>query len=182
MAEDALLDDADRRMRQATEVLSHTFQAMRTGRPTPDLLDNISVQCYNSTMPLKQVAGVTVEEGRNLMVKVWDKEIIEDVDRAIRQSPLSLNPVTAGDSLLVALPSLSEEMRHNLVRQAKAEAEKTRVAVRNVRRDSLSKNKAQEGSKEQLHSFENQVQKLTDRHVARINEMLAGKEEALMQN
>ena len=181
METDELVDDAARRMTQAVEVFSQGLQAMRTGRPVPELIEDLPVQCYNSSMPLKQVASVTVEEGRTLLVQVWDKQIIEDVERAIRVSPLDLNPTVAGDTMRIAMPPLSEEMRHNLVRQARAEAEKARISVRNVRRDCMTRLKSQDGSQDAVHDLQAEVQKITDSRIADIDTLLEGKEASLMQ-
>ena len=177
----ALIGDAERRMKQAVEVLAQHFQSMRTGRPSPELLEDLEVECYGTAMPLKQVASVTVEEGRSLLVQVWDKENVESVDRAIRKAPLDLNPVVSGDSLRVTLPTLSEEMRQNLVKQARAEAEKGKIAVRNVRRDCLNKIKAGGAGTDEQRGLQDRVQKITDTYVEQIDSLLRQKEESLLQ-
>ncbi|MGI9345774.1 MAG: ribosome recycling factor [Gammaproteobacteria bacterium] len=176
-----LLEDARRRMIQAVDFFRAALKGMRTGRPSPELLEDVQVDCYGSSMPLKQVASITVEEGRTLAVQVWDKDLVTSVDRTIRLLPMGLNPESAGTTLHIKMPSLSEEMRRNLVKQAKSEAEKARISVRNVRRDVIARYKSAEAAKDMHTSFNAQVQKLTDEQIEGIDRQLGEKESLLMQ-
>lgn len=176
-----LLNSARQRMEQAQGVLSRNLAAMRTGRASPELIENLDVACYGSSMPLKQAGAITVEEGRTLVVQVWDRTLIAEVEKAIRNSPLEFNPVVAGEVLRVPMPSLSEEMRQKLVKQARSEGEKARIAVRNVRRDSLQRLKSLAGGKDEQRALETKVQQLTDSRIAGIDAVLKEKEAALMQ-
>lgn len=178
---DQLLSDAQKRMEQAREVLMRTLATMRTGRASPELVEDMGVDCYGSSMPLKQVAAITVEQGRTLVIQPWDKTLIGEVEKAVRGSPLAFNPVVAGEILRVPMPPLSEEMRQKLVKQARADAEKSRVAVRNVRRDCIQRLKSLGGGQDQQRDVESRIQQLTDEQVASIDAVLKEKEAALMQ-
>lgn len=179
------LKDLQRRMDGALEALSHEFAGLRTGRASASLLDPIVVDAYGSTVPLNQVAGVTVPEARMLMVTVWDNSVVKAVEKAIRESDLGLNPMTEGNSIRIPIPELNEERRTELSRVAGRYAEAARVAVRNVRRDGMDHLKKAEKdgdiSKDESHRLSEQIQKLTDEHIKQVDEALAAKEEEIMQ-
>ncbi len=185
MAEEPDLDDLERRMAGALEVLRHEFAGLRTGRPNPSLLEPIVVNAYDTEMPLNQVATISVPEPRMMTVQVWDKGNVSAVEKAIRQSPLGLNPAVDGQLLRIPMPDLSEERRAELRKLAAQYAEQARVAVRNVRRDGMDKLKRMEKegdlSEDDHHLYADEIQEMTNRMVARVDEALATKEKEIMQ-
>lgn len=185
MSEDEILKDADQRMDKSLAALKQELAKIRTGRAHPSLLEHITVSYYGSNVPLNQAANVGVQDARTLSITAWDKNTIPDIEKAILNSDLGLNPVTAGDVIRVPLPPLTEDRRKELIKVVKAEAEKSRVAVRNIRRDANHslKNllKDKELTEDSEHRFEDQVQKLTNEHVAKIDKLLEEKEKELME-
>nr|MDT0253954.1 ribosome recycling factor [Endozoicomonas sp.] len=128
-------DDAKERMGKTIESLTVAFNKIRTGRAHPSLLDGIKVSYYGSETPLSQMANVSVEDGRTLTVRVWERQVVPDVEKAIMKSNLGLNPSTAGEVIRIPLPPLTEETRKGYTRQARQDAENARIAIRNIRRD-----------------------------------------------
>lgn len=177
--------DAETRMRKSLEALQANFHKIRTGRAHPSILDAVMVEYYGAQMPLNQVASVNVEDARTLAVVPWEKTMVQKVEKAIMTSDLGLNPATAGTVIRVPMPPLTEETRRNYIKQARSEAENARVAVRNVRRDANNDIKAllkeKEISEDEEHRAEDDIQKLTDKHVAEIDKLLESKEHDLMQ-
>jgi len=177
--------EAKERMEKSLDALAHNFNKIRTGRAHPSLLDGLKVEYYGSQTPLSQVANVNVEDARTLSLTVWDKSMIQDVERAIMKSDLGLNPATAGEVIRIPMPMLTEETRKGFIRQARNEAESARVSVRNARRDanSMLKDlvKDKEISEDDERRAQDNVQKLTDDYVARIEKMLGEKETDLME-
>ena len=176
--------DAAERMAKSVDALGHELAKVRTGRAHPSLLDHITVSYYGSDVPLNQVANVNVEDARTLAVTPWEKNMVQPVEKAIMNADLGLNPNTAGTVIRVPLPPLTEERRKALIRVVRQEAEQSRVAVRNIRRDA---NQDLKGLvKEKLISEDDErrgeeaVQKLTDQYVNKVDELLAKKEEDLM--
>ena len=182
---DDIKKDCEVRMQKTIESLHHNFNKIRTGRAHPSILDAVQVEYYGSMMPLNQVASVNVEDARTLTVVPWEQPMVPKVEKAIMTSDLGLNPASAGNVIRVPMPMLTEETRKGYIKQARAEAENARVAVRNVRRDangdlkSLLKDK--DISEDEQRQGEDEVQKLTDRFVAEIDKTLASKEDDLMQ-
>lgn len=178
-------NDAVERMEKSLEALLHNFNKIRTGRAHPSLLDGIKVEYYGSSTPLGQVANVNVEDARTLVLTVWDRSMIQDVERAIMKSDLGLNPATAGEVIRIPMPMLTEETRKGFTRQAKQEAESARVSVRNARRDAMSLlkelNKEKEISEDEERRGQDEIQKLTDTYVAKIEKLLAEKETDLLE-
>ena len=180
-----LKKDAESRMRKSVEALGTALNKIRTGRAHPSLLDGVRVSYYGSEMPLSQVANITVEDGRMLVVTPWEKNMVPEVEKAIMKSDLGLNPSTAGTVIRLPMPALTEETRKGYIKQARHEAEAARVAVRNIRKDvnrglkDLLKDKAI--SEDEERRALDDVQKLTDRSVAEIDQQLAGKEKDLME-
>lgn len=176
--------DAQERMKKSVESLEHAFAKIRTGRASPAILDSIMVSYYGSDTPLRQVANVTVEDSRTLALTVFDKSMIQAVEKAILTSDLGLNPATAGTTIRVPMPALTEETRKGYTKQARQEAENARVAVRNIRRDALAQLKdlvkEKEISEDEERRAADEVQKLTDKFVAEIEKALEGKEKDLM--
>ena len=176
--------DAQVRMQKSVESLEHAFAKIRTGRASPAILDSIMVSYYGSDTPLRQVANVTVEDSRTLALTVFDKSMIQAVEKAIMTSDLGLNPATAGTTIRVPMPALTEETRKGYTKQARQEAENARVAVRNIRRDALAQLKdlvkEKEISEDDERRAAEDVQKLTDKFIAEIEKALQGKEADLM--
>ncbi|KJS26529.1 MAG: ribosome-recycling factor [Hyphomonadaceae bacterium BRH_c29] len=176
--------DLERRMEGALSSLSSEFSGLRTGRASVNLLDSIMVPAYGSTVPLSQVASVTVTDSRMLSVNVWDKSVVGAADRAIRESGLGLNPVVDGQNLRLPIPPLNEERRKELQKVAGKYAEAARVAIRNIRRDGMDSLKAMEKdgeiSEDRHRSLSEEVQKLTDTYVSKIDEALKSKEAEIM--
>ncbi|MBN04688.1 ribosome recycling factor [Ponticaulis sp.] len=174
-----------KRMEKALEALSTEFGGLRTGRASASLLDNITVMAYGAQTPLNQIGSVSVPEPRMLAVNVWDKVNVGAADRAIRDSGLGLNPVVDGTNLRIPIPPLNEERRAELAKIAGKYAEQARISVRNVRRDgmdSLKKmQKAGDISEDEQKVFSEDVQKLTDQYIKRVDEALKAKEEEIMQ-
>ena len=130
--------DAQERMKKTLEALDHAFAKIRTGRAHPSILDSVMVSYYGADTPLRQVANVVAEDSRTLALTVFDKSMIQAVEKAIMTSDLGLNPATAGTTIRVPMPALTEETRKGYTKQARAEAENARVAVRNIRRDAIA--------------------------------------------
>jgi ribosome recycling factor len=185
MPEDSLLKDLRRRMDGALEVLRKEFGGLRTGRASASLLEPITIPAYGGTLPLNQVANVSVPEPRMITVQVWDRAMVKAVDRAIREAGLGLNPQTEGQVIRVPIPDLNEERRRELTRVTAKYAEQARVAVRNVRRDGVDLLKRREKdadiSQDQQRKLHQEVQHLTDEYVNRIDEALAQKDKEILQ-
>lgn len=177
--------DLERRMEGALSSLSTEFSGLRTGRASVNLLDAVMVPAYGAQTPLTQVASVTVSDTRMLSVNVWDKTVVGAVDRAIRESGLGLNPVMDGQTLRLPIPPLNEERRIELTKVAGKYAEAARVAVRNVRRDGMESLKKMEKdgeiSEDRHRVLSEEVQKLTDTYVAKVDDALKAKEAEIMQ-
>jgi ribosome recycling factor len=169
----------------ALEALRKEFGGLRTGRASAHLLDQIVVQAYGSAMPLNQVGNVNVPEPRMITVQVWDRGLVREVEKAIRDGGLGLNPASDGQLVRVPIPELSQERRAELGKIAHKYAEQARVAVRNVRRDGMEMLKKQEKdgkiSQDEHKGLHDQVQKLTDEHIKKVDEALATKEKEIMQ-
>lgn len=178
-------DEARERMEKSLEALVHHFNKIRTGRAHPSLLDGIKVEYYGADSPLNQVANISVEDARTLTLSVWDRSMIPAVEKAIYKSDLGLNPVTAGEVIRIPMPMLTEETRRGFTRQAKQEAESARVSIRNARRDAMAMLKElvkdKEISEDDERRGQDEMQKLTDSYVAKIEQLLADKEADLMQ-
>lgn len=178
-------DEASERMAKSLEALAHHFNKIRTGRAHPGLLDGLRVEYYGADTPINQVANVSVEDARTLTLSVWDRSMIPAVEKAIYKSDLGLNPVTAGDVIRIPMPMLTEETRKGYIRQARHEAESARVSVRTARRDAMAMLKDLVKEKEITEDDErrgqDEIQKLTDSFVAKIEKLLADKEADLME-
>jgi ribosome recycling factor len=166
------------------EALKQELAKLRTGRAHTSLLDHIKVPYYGNDVPLNQVASVAATDARTLTVTPWEKNMVTAVDKAIRESDLGLNPITAGNVIRVPIPALTEERRRELVRLVHKEVEGARVAVRNVRRDANTELKhlvkEKHLSEDDERRAQEQIQKLTDKYVAEVDKVLAAKEKELM--
>ena len=180
-----LKKDATSRMDKSVESFKSELSKIRTGRAHTSLLDHITVDYYGSQVPLSQVANVSAEDSRTLMVQPWEKTMVAVIEKAIMTSDLGLNPATAGQTIRVPLPPLTEERRRDLIKVVRSEAENARIAVRNIRRDVLGDVKEllkeKEISEDDERRAQDEVQKLTDRHVALIDQLLAKKEQELLE-
>jgi len=181
---DDIRKDAVSRMGKCVVQFQADLKKMRTGRAHPSLIEHLKVDYYGSDVPLQQVASIAVEDGRTLVVSPWEKAMVQPIEKAIHKSDLGLNPMTAGTIIRIPMPPLTEERRREFTKVIKQDAEGARVAVRNVRRDVMSDIK--ELLKEKLISqdderrAETEVQKLTDKHVADIDQLLAAKEKEIL--
>lgn len=177
--------DAQQRMQKSLESLEQAFSKMRTGRASVGILDGIEVEYYGNPTPLNQVANVAVADSRTLTVTPWEKDMIPVVEKAILTSDLGLNPATAGTVIRVPMPPLTEERRKDLIKVVRGEAEQGRVAIRNIRRDANNSLKElvkeKEISEDDERRGSDSVQKLTDKFVAQVDELLAKKEKDLME-
>ncbi|MDH5633682.1 MAG: ribosome recycling factor [Gammaproteobacteria bacterium] len=182
---EAVIADAEKRMNKTIESMKTELTKIRTGRANVALLDHVMVDFYGTPTPIGQAAGVSVGDARTLVVKVWDKNMIQAIEKAILESDLGLNPATAGDTIRIPLPPLTEERRKDLVKVVKGEGEHGKVAVRNIRRDAnthvkeLLKNK--EISEDDEKRAEDRIQKLTDSFVGKIDKHIEEKEKDLME-
>ncbi|HEY9080701.1 ribosome recycling factor [Magnetovibrio sp.] len=172
-------------MEGAIEVLHKEFSGLRTGRASTSLLDPVTVEAYGQAMPLNQVGTVGVPEPRMLTVQVWDKGMVKAVEKAIMDAGLGLNPQADGQLVRIPIPPLNEERRKELAKVAGKYAEETRVSVRNVRRHGMDELKKLEKdgaiSEDELHQYSDEIQKMTDASVAKVDHALAHKEEEIMQ-
>lgn len=177
--------DLERRMDGAISALQSELVGLRTGRASINLLDNVQVAAYGSSVPMSQVGSVSVMDPRMLAVNIWDKTIVSAADKAIRESGLGLNPVVDGQTLRIPIPPLNEERRVELTKVAGKYAESARIAVRNVRRDGMDvlkkMEKDNEISEDELHSMSDDVQKLTDQFVKTVDDTVKAKEAEIMQ-
>jgi ribosome recycling factor len=185
MSEDSLLKDLGRRMEGALDVLRKEFGGLRTGRASASLLEPVSVDAYGGSMPINQLANVSVPEPRMITVQVWDRAMVKAVDRAIRESGLGLNPQTEGQVIRVPIPDLNEERRRELTKVTAKYAEQARISVRNVRRDGIEMLRRQEKdgeiSQDLQRKLQQDIQRLTDDSVRRIDETLAQKDREILQ-
>ena len=182
---DEIKKDAGERMAKSVAALKQEMTKIRTGRAHTSLLDHIVVDYYGSPTPLNQVSNVGVEDSRTLIVTPWEKDMVAVIEKAIMNSDLGLNPVSAGTVIRVPLPPLTEERRKDMIRIVRNEAEGGRIAVRSVRRDAISDIKEllkkKMIGKDDEHRGEEEIQTITDKYVAEIDKVLAEKESDLME-
>ncbi|NYT82462.1 ribosome recycling factor [Alcaligenaceae bacterium] len=175
---------AEQRMGKSIETLKVSLSKIRTGRAHAGILDHVMVEYYGSPVPVSQVANVNLVDARTLSVQVWEKNMAGPVEKAIRESDLGLNPISMGDNIRVPMPALTEERRRDLTKVVRTEGEDAKVAVRNLRRDAndtLKKLvKEKEISEDDERRMQDEVQKLTDKHVAEIDKLVAQKEAEIM--
>jgi ribosome recycling factor len=178
------LDDLERRMEGALNVLRSEFASLRTGRASAAMLDPITVNAYGTTMPLNQCATINVPEPRMITVNVWDRSLIGAVEKALRSSALGINPVVEGPLMRLPIPELNEERRRELTKVAGQYAESARVAIRNVRRDGMDQIKKADAkgmSEDEQKIYHDEIQELTDASINKVDETLAVKQEEIMQ-
>ena len=180
-----IITDAEQRMNKSVDALKHELGGIRTGRAHTSLLEHIKVNYYGSEVPLNQVANITVQDARTLGISAWDKKAVPVIEKAILNSDLGLNPVTAGEVIRVPLPPLNEERRKELIKVVRAEGEKARVAIRNIRRDAIHAFKEMIKDKtiaqDEERRSEEKIQKMTDAHIASVDKILEAKEKEIME-
>jgi len=176
--------NAEQKMNKSLEALRHDLAKVRTGRAHTGILDHVHVDYYGSSIPINQVANITLLDARTIGVQPWEKPMVGKVEKAIRDSDLGLNPATQGDIIRVPMPALTEERRRDLIKVVKHEGENAKIAIRNLRRDAIAHLKdalkKKEVAEDDERRAQDDIQKLTDRFVAEVDRMLADKEKDLM--
>jgi len=174
----------EQRMHKSVEALKHDLTKIRTGRAHTGLLDHIQVDYYGAMVPLAQVANVGLGDARTITIQPWEKKMVQPIEKAIRDSDLGLNPATTGDVIRVPMPALTEERRKELTKVVRHEGESARVAVRNLRRDANAHLKEllkkKEVPEDEERRAQEDVQKLTDKHIAEIDKLVAEKEKEVL--
>ena len=180
-----LINDVSDKMDKSVSALRNAFNKIRTGRANPAILDDIKVDYYGNMTPINQTSNISVEEGRSLVISPWDKNLIPEIEKAILSSDLGLNPSTSSDLIRLTMPALTEETRQDYIKQAKAEAENSRVSIRNVRRDAnqsaKDKQQASEISEDEQRRIEDLIQKETDKYILIVDTELKNKESDLLE-
>ena len=180
-----LLNDVTQRMDKSLSALRSAFNKIRTGRANPSILDDVKVDYYGNMTPINQTSNITIEEGRSLVISPWDKSLLPEIEKAILNSDLGLNPNSSSDLIRVTMPALTEETRQNYIKQARSEAENSRVSIRNIRRDAnqtvKDKQQASEISEDELRRIEDLIQKETDKYISIVDSELKNKESDLLE-
>lgn len=181
---DDIRAEANARMGKTLDSLHAAFGRIRTGRANPSLLDGIEVSYYGTDTPLNQVASISVEDARTLVISPWEKKLVPDIEKAILKSDLGITPAASSDVVRVPLPALTEENRKDLAKHARHEAENARIAIRNIRRDAIGDIrdlvKEKEIAEDDAHRGEEAIQALTDKRIAEVDKALEAKEADLM--
>jgi len=178
------LDDANEHMDSAIQHLITVLAKIRAGKATPGMLDSIMVEYYGSQTPLNQVSSVTTPDAHTIFIKPWEKTLIQEIEKAIMNSDLGFNPQNDGEQVIINVPALTEERRKDLVKQVKNEGENAKISIRNSRHDAMHhvKSLKEEGiSEDDIKHGEDLVQKLTDEHSNRVDEMVNHKEDEIMK-
>jgi ribosome recycling factor len=185
MEAEAIKKSAEERMKKAVKALEDEFKTIRTGRASAALFDNIRVEYYEQKVPLNQVATISVPEARLVIIQPWDRSVLPEIEKAIQKSELSVNPANDGKVIRISIPPLTEERRKELAKVAKGIAEKSRVTIRNIRRDTNEELKKMEKdsklSEDQAKRSIDDIQKLTDKYIEEINSVLGKKEKEIME-
>ena len=180
-----LISEAEANMKKSLEVLKKELAGMRAGRATPALLDKVMVSYYGNPMPVNQLANVSVPEARLLVIQPWDKTVLPEIEKAILKSDLGITPTSDGTVIRLVVPQLTQQRRAELVKAARKKAEEGRVAIRNIRRDTndLLKQQQKKGeiSEDELRRLQDEVQKLTDRYIKEIDQLVGSKEKEIME-
>ena len=181
----SLINDVSDKMDKSVSALRNAFNKIRTGRANPSILDDVKVDYYGNLTPINQTSNISVEEGRSLVISPWDKNLIPEIEKAILTSDLGLNPSTSSDLIRVTMPALTEETRQDYIKQARAEAENSRVSIRNIRRDAKQSAKdqqqASEISEDDQRRLEDLIQKETDKFISIVDTELKNKESDLLE-
>ena len=175
------MSDYENRMEKAVEVVEKELMTIRTGRANPGILDRVNVEYYGSKTPLKGIANISVPEGRTLVINPFDMSALAEIEKAIIESDLGLNPSNDGKKIIITIPELTKDRREELVKQTKKIIEDGKVAIRNIRRDVLNDaKKSDEMTEDESRNFSNEVQKVTDKYIAKIDELSNSKEKELL--
>ena len=176
--------ETEEQMNKTISSLEKKLLRIRTGRANPSLLESVEVEYYGSNTPINQMSNISVEDARTLTIVPWEKAVVQDIEKAIMESELGLNPATSGDTIRVILPDLTEETRKEFIKKARSEAENTKISIRNVRREGNSQLKEflkeKEISQDEERQGEEEIQKLTDLFVNKVDEALSVKEKDLL--
>ena len=182
---DTILKEVSEKMDKSLSALRNAFNKIRTGRANPSILDDVKVDYYGNMTPINQTSNITIEEGRSLVISPWDKSLLPEIEKAILNSDLGLNPNSSADLIRVTMPALTEETRQNYIKQARSEAENSRVSIRNIRRDAnqtvKDKQQASEISEDELRRIEDLIQKETDKYISIVDSELKNKESDLLE-
>ena len=182
---DTILKEVSEKMDKSLSALRNAFNKIRTGRANPSILDDLKVDYYGNMTPINQTSNITIEEGRSLVISPWDKSLLPEIEKAILNSDLGLNPNSSSDLIRVTMPALTEETRQNYIKQARSEAENSRVSIRNIRRDAnqtvKDKQQASEISEDELRRIEDLIQKETDKYISIVDSELKNKESDLLE-
>ena len=185
MIDPKIISGMEEKMQKSVEVFKKDLLGVRTGRATPALLDKIQVEAYGSTVPISQVANITVPDARSLVVQPWDKTVISNIDKAIQKSDLGIHPINDGNVIRLTIPALTGERRKEMVKIIKKKAEDGKVSLRNIRRDineDLKKlEKAATASEDEVKKATEQVQKTTDKYIKLLDDMTANKEKEITE-
>ncbi|MDP6549695.1 MAG: ribosome recycling factor [Dehalococcoidia bacterium] len=181
----AVLEDVDRKMDRAIEALKRDLNTLRTGRATPSLIENVSVDYYGVPTPLKQIASISVPDARAILVQPWDKQSLREIEKSLMKSEMGFNPSNDGNMITVPIPPLNQERRQDMVRLLKRKLEDGKVSVRNVRREGLENLRKLERDKtlsqDENRRAQDQLQKMTDGHTKAIDQVGAAKEAEILQ-
>ena len=179
-----ILEDAKVGMQKSLNALDSNFKKIRTGRANPSVVEDIKVDYYGNPTPLSQVANISVEDAKTLAISPYESDLVKEIERSIMDSDLGINPTTSGTTIRIIIPELTEETRRELTKKAKSEAENTKVSIRNVRREGNSQLKEflkeKEISQDEERQGEEEMQRLTDEFISKVDESLALKEKALL--
>ena len=179
-----IIGDCENRMQSSLNNFNDNLKKIRTGRANPSMLDGIMVDYYGTETPLNQCCSITVEDSKTLSLSPWDKSLVQEIDRAIQKSDLGINPTVAGEVLRIIMPPLTEESRKDLTKRARNEAENARIAIRNIRRDSLASMKSLEKdgelTKDDISDSEKEIQEITNKHINLVDQSVAAKEKDLL--
>ena len=182
---DTILKEVSEKMDKSLSALRNAFNKIRTGRANPSILDDVKVDYYGNMTPINQTSNITIEEGRSLVISPWDKSLLPEIEKAILNSDLGLNPNSSSDLIRVTMPALTEETRQNYIKQARSEAENSRVSIRNIRRDAnqtvKDKQQASEISEDEQRRIEDLIQKETDKYISIVDSELKNKESDLLE-
>ncbi len=181
---DEITRSAEEKMKKTIESLKRDFASIRTGRASPSLLDHVNVDYYGTTVPLKQLANISVPEPRLLVVQPYDKNSIKEIEKAIQKSDLGLPPVSEGGVIRLNMPQPTQERRNDLVKTVKKEAENSKISIRNIRKDFITeiktKSDSEKWSEDKKKNEEEAIQALTNKYIAEIDKLLAAKESEIM--
>ena len=181
----SVMNETTEKMNNAIQAYSRELASIRAGRANPSMLDRLTIDYYGAPTPINQVAGISVPEARMIMIQPYDKTVLGDIEKAILKSDIGLNPSNDGSVIRLAVPALTEERRKDLVKEVKKEAEAAKVNIRNIRRDANDEfkklEKKSEITEDDLRSYSDDIQKLTDNNVAKIDELAKDKEKEILE-